>query len=122
MRSLRRQKGEGKVAIVFWILVFLGSGVVAKEWIPAKISDMQLKDHIEELAKNYPRQTGDWFVEMIMRRAHELDIPLDRKNIQVDKTQQRVRVKFEYTQKLDLIVTTWPLTFTCNMERDIFLI
>jgi hypothetical protein len=114
--------GEGKAGVVFWILVFVVAAVVGKEWIPAKISDMQLKDHIDELAKLYPRQTGDWFVEQIVRRAKDLDIPLDRKKVQVEKTQQRVRVRFEYTQELDLILTTWPLTFKCDVERDIFLI
>lgn len=122
MKSLRRQKGEGKVAVVFWILVFVAAIVIGKEWIPAKISDMQLKDHIDELAKLYPRQTADFYTEMIMRRAKALDIPLDRKMVHVDKTQQRVRVQLQYTRTLDLIVTTWDLTFKCDMERDIFLI
>ena len=122
MRSLRRQRGEGKAAVIFWILVFLVAGVIAKEWIPVKISDMQLKDHIDELAKLYPRGNDDFFTEQILARANDLDIPLDRKKIQVNKTQQRLRVKLEYTQTLDLILTTVDWTFRCDVERDIFLI
>lgn len=120
MKSLRRQKGEGKAGVIFWLLVFLAAGAVGKEWIPAKISDMQLKDHIEELAKLYPRKKAEFYTDMIMRRAKDLDIPLERKKVIVDKTGQRVRVKLEYTQPLDLIFTTWNLTFKTDMERDIF--
>ena len=120
MRSLRWQKGEGKVGVIFWILVFVIAGVLAKEWIPVKISDMQLKDHVDELAKLHPRRNGEFYTDMILRRANDLDIPLDRKNLKVDKTGQRVRVSLEYTQTLNLLFTTFDWTFRWKVERDIF--
>ena len=122
MRSRRWQMGEGKGAIIFWLLIFAAAGVVGKEWIPAKIADMQLGDHVDELAKLYPRKTGPWFRQRIMDRAKELDIPLKVEDVHVDKTQQRVRVKMHYTVPLDLIVTTWEVKFEHDLERDIFLI
>ena len=122
MRSLRWQKGEGKGAIIFWLLVFAAAGVIGKEWIPAKIADMQLRDHVDEMAKLYPRHDAAFFREQIVNRAKELYIPLKAEDVQVEKNLKRVRVRFTYTVPMDLIVTTWNLPFKHELERDIFLI
>ena len=118
----RRQRGEGKAGVIFWLLVFLVAGIFGKEWIPAKINDMQLKDHMEELAKRYPREKSNFFEEMVMRRAKELGLALEAKGVQVDKNARRVRFKVEYKEPLDLIFTTIEWEFRHDIERDIFII
>lgn len=121
MNSRKRQKGEGKAGLIFWILIFVAIGLVAKAWIPAKIADMQFKDHLEEISKIYPRKSSQFFHDRVMERARELDIPLKPKNVTVDKTAARVRYKIRYVKELDFVFTTYMLEFRHNMERDIFI-
>ena len=121
MGSLRRQRGEGKAGCVFWILIFLVGGIFGWQMIPAKIADMQLKDHMDELAKLRPRADGKAFQNSILKRAEELDIPLKAEDVKVDKNLRRVRMKVKYTRPISLLVTTYEWKFEHDIERDIFL-
>lgn len=122
MSSRRWQKGEGKAGCIFWILVFLIGLLFAWQMIPAKIADMQLKDHMEELAKNNPRKEGNFFRDQILRRAKDLDIPLREDDIHVEKNLRYVRMRVEYTVPLNFIVTTINWKFGHDIKRDIFII
>jgi len=121
MSSRKWQRGEGKAGCIFWILV-LGIGVfTAWQMVPPKIADMQLKDYVEELAQLEPRKSRDWFETAILNRAKDLDIPLKKQDLKVDKTLQRVKVEMSYVVEVDFIVTTYKWKFEHKLERDIFL-
>lgn len=117
-----RQSGEGKGAIIFWLLVFVVAGILAKEWIPAKIKDMQLRDYMIELAQLHPRADEKVFKDSILARAKQLGIVVKPENVRVDKTARRVHMIVEYTKTLDLVFTTHDLTFRHDIVRDIFII
>lgn len=121
MSSLRSQKGEGKAGCVFWVVLALIGGMIAFQWIPAKIADVQLRDHMDELAQLHPRADGKTFRDEILKRAKDLEIPLKGENVQVEKNLRRVRMKVSYTRQLNFIVTTFDLKFEHDMERDIFI-
>ena len=121
MSSRKWQKGEGKAGCIFWILL-MGIGIfTAWQMVPPKIADMQLTDYIEELAQLEPRRSGDWFENAIMNRARDLEIPLDKKKLKVDKTLRRVKVELEYVVPINFIVTTYEWRFEHKLDRDIFL-
>lgn len=124
MISRRRQRGEGKGAVIFWLLVFVVAGLFGKAWIPAKIADMQLKDHMEGLAQaqNFARAEAKDFEEEIIRRAGDLDIQLTSKDVEVRKTARLVRMKVSYTKEIDMIFTSFQWSFSHDLERDIFII
>ena len=121
MSSLASQRGEGKAGCIFWIVLALIGGLVAAQWIPAKIADVQLRDHMDEMAKLYPRADGKTFRDEILKRAKDLDIPLKPENVQVEKNLRRVRMRVSYTRELNFIVTQVDWKFEHDMERDIFI-
>lgn len=121
MRSRRWQRGEGKAGCIFWALVFGVGGLIAFRMVPLKIADMQLRDHMDELAKLYPRKDGKWFTDSIHKRAKELRLPLKRKDIKVEKTKRRVRMQVKYTVPLDFLVYEKDWEMSHDMERDIFI-
>ena len=122
MRPRRWQKGEGKAGCIFWALLVGGAALVAARWVPAKIADSYLKDYVEELAQLYPRKDARWFETSILNRAKDRDIPLKKKELQVDKSARRVRVKLKYTVTLDFIIYQYDQVFEHDIERDIFLV
>ncbi len=121
MSTMRSQRGEGKAGCVFWILLLVVGGLVAWRWIPVTIADMQLKDHMDELAKLYPRKDARFFERSIHDRAKELRISIDQKKIRVEKNQRRVIMEVEYTVPLDFFVFTYQKNYNHRMERDIYL-
>ena len=103
-------------------VIFLAAGVFAKEWIPAKINDMQLKDHMEELAQRYPRKESAFFEAQVLGRAKELNMSIEAKDITVDKNARRVRFRVEYRESLNLIFTVIEWEFRHDIERVFFII
>lgn len=120
--SWRGQRGEGKAGCVFWLLALVVAGYLGFQIIPAKINDMHIKDHMIDLAADQPRATARDFENSIMKRADELGIPLEKQNVQVEKTLKRARMKIEYTVVIDLIVTDYEMHFDHDIERDIFIL
>lgn len=120
----RRQRGEGKAAVIFWLLVFIVAGLFGKAWIPAKIADMELKDHMEGLAQDqrFNRADAKDFEDEIIRRAADLDIQLESKDVEVRKTARLVRMKVSYVKQINMIFTTLEWSFDHDLERDIFIV
>jgi len=122
MTSWRHQRGEGKIGTIFWLVVFAFGGYFSYQMIPMKIADVQLRDHMDELAKLYPRGTEEFFEKEILVRAGQLRIPLDKKNVVVKKDGQlRVFMQVDYEREVNLLVTKITWKFSHDMERDLFL-
>ena len=94
MRRFATQRGEGKAGFLFWILVLAIGVMVGSKVIPVKISTMQLKDHMEELAMTQPRKAQHFFEREIANRARELDLEIPKDQIRVRKTDERVIMDF----------------------------
>lgn len=121
MSYLRRQAGEGKLGFLFWMLV-LGMLLLAGfRVIPVKIATAQLKDHMEELAQLSPRGDSRYFSREIYNRARELDLPVEKKNIKVDKRPNRVIMDVDMKVPVDLLVTTYDWQIKIHVDRDLFL-
>ena len=118
----RRQRGDSKLGCVLWLLLLAIVGYIGYQVIPVKIKDMQLKDHMEELAQRSPRATARQFSESIHKRALELGLPVEKKNIRVEKNMRRARMQVEYVVQVNIIVTTIDWSFNHDLERDIFII
>ena len=122
MRAMRAMaKGEGKAGCIFWGLVVTVVVFLAVKVVPLQVAKMQLEDSMKEMALSAPRKPGHWFKREIVARAKALDIPVEEKNIKVQKSQRRVVMDVEYTVILDLVVTEYPLKMKIHMDRDIFL-
>lgn len=116
-------RGEGKAGCIIWSLLLLFAALVAYRYVPAKVSAMQLKDQMEELAmmQSTSRKPADFFVKQILSRAEELQLPVKEADVKVSKSQKRVVMDVKFTVVLDLLVTDYPMKFNIHVDRQIFL-
>lgn len=122
LRGMRTMaKGEGKAGCIFWGLLVVVVAFLAFKVVPLQIAKMQLEDTMKEMAMAGARKNSQWFENEIMARAKNLDIPLERKNVKVQKSSRRVVMDVEWTVVLDLIVTDYPLQMSIHLDREIFL-
>ena len=121
MSTWRKQSGEGKAGCVVWTLLLVIGGFVAFKVVPIKIADMRLLDEIENLARHHNNKTDRFFRDHLFNKAEELFLPVEKKNIQVKKTQRWVRIQIEYTVPVDFIVTTYHWEFKHDIRREVFL-
>lgn len=122
MRSRNTQSGEGRLGCIFWIVLLVIGGIVASRVIPLKIATAELKDHMEDLAQTRPRGTSEEFRNSIYKRAQELKLPLQQKEISVQKDQQRAVMDVELTIPIDLFVYTYMWKVSLHVDRPIFIV
>jgi hypothetical protein len=121
MRHGGRERGEGKGSVIFWLL-FLGMGAfVGMQVVPTKVATMQLKDYAEELCRFEPRKSGEFYQNALFNRAKDLDLPVEKKQIKVDKTLRRAKIEIEFPVTVDLLVTDYVWNIRIYLDRDIFL-
>lgn len=119
MRSMVR--GEGKAGCIFWTLLAIFVGLVATRVVPIQVAKMQLKDEMKDLALTQPRKPGSYFEKRILERARDLDLPVEKRNIKVDKRRDRVIMDVEFTIVVDMVLVDYPWNVKLHLDRDLFL-
>ncbi|MEM8998253.1 MAG: hypothetical protein AAGF23_25950, partial [Acidobacteriota bacterium] len=88
---------------------------------PVQVAKMQLADYMEEMALTEPRKSVRFFERRIMERADELDLPVEKRDIEIRKTNKRIVMDVEFTIVFDFVVMDYPWNFKIHLDRDIFL-
>lgn len=114
--------GQGKVGCFLWAAVLVIAALVAYKAIPVKLQSVELFDYIDEQAQFSGRTAGEELRKRILKRAEELEVPLESKNLKIEKDDRRVRIDCHYTVKLDFWVYTYEWRFEHKIDRPIFII
>jgi hypothetical protein len=113
MRRIDRERGEGRLGTLFaltLIAVLIYAGVKV---VPVMINTYALKDFIEEEARFASvRRDDEEIRQRVFRKARELDLPVEMKQIHTERSNARFDIAVNYTVP---IVT--PL-YTYNLNRD----
>lgn len=115
-----KQAGEGNVGCIFWLVVIGAAAYVLWTAVPVKIASATFYDHIVETAKFSGRKNAAQLRKEIMAKARELDLPVKEKDLVINKTRERVRVRCKYTVPLEFPGYTYYWTFEHDVARDIF--
>ena len=113
-------RGEGRIGCILWLLVLLAFALVCWRAIPIKIASVELKDFMEDQARVAERSSPDQIRNRIVKRAEELQLPLIKKNVKVQKRGGRVIMECTYTVPLDLVVHTYNWKFNQIVNRPVF--
>lgn len=114
--------GEGKIGCIIWVLVLLAVVGIAAKLIPIKIRSAELYDFMEEQAMFAGRRGPEDLKKSILRRAKELELPLTKKNLKVEKRAGRVRMVATYTVPVEFPGYTYYWEFEHKIDRPIFVV
>lgn len=115
-------RGEGRLGCFLWLLAAGVTIMIAVKAVPVKLTDVEFGDYIEEQAQFSGRTSGEALRKRILKKAKELEIPLNKKNLKVEKTTRRVRIRCNYTVTLDFGIYSYDWEFEHDLDRQIFLI
>lgn len=120
---LRREgeRGEGRVGLLV-ALVILGTAIfLAVKIIPVKIAAYEFRDYIEQQCRwGAVRQADSAVARAILEKAEELEIPLDQKNLKVERTRSEMIITCRYEQPIDLKLTTYLYKFDHKERAPLF--
>ena len=96
--------------------------MIAFTAVPVKLNDMEFGDYMEEQAQFSARASGETLRKRILKKAKELDIPLQPKKLTVEKSHNQVRIKCSYTVTLEFPFYTYDWEFTHDIDRPVFIV
>ena len=113
------QRGAGKLKSVFFALLFLLGIYVAYKLVPPYVSEYQLQDKMQELARFgiVNRYSEEQVRENVFKTVQDLDLPVKREDIKVTVTQATCRISLDYTVPVDLLFYSTELHFTPSSEN-----
>ena len=122
MAQLHPQRGEGKLGCVIWLLVLAVFVMIAIKVIPIKIASAELYDFMEEQAMFAGRRKPADLKGAILHRAKELELPLNEKNVKVERHGGRIRISADYVVPVEFPGYTYHWQFHHYVDRPVFIV
>ena len=117
----RSERGDGNVGCIVWLLVLVIVVVIGWKAIPVKLRTSQLYDHMVELSKFSPQAPPDDLERSILKRAGELELPLDKEGVVVQRIGDRIKMEARYAVPLHYPGYTYEWEFNHVVDRPIFI-
>lgn len=122
MVRLNPRHGQGKLGCILWLIVLLAVVGIAAKLIPIKIRSAELYDYMEEQAMFAGRAGTETLRKRILDRAKDLELPLDKKNLKIERRGGRIQIRATYTVPVELPGYTYNWDFEHIIDRPIFVV
>lgn len=121
MRDRRSEKGEGRVSF-FITLALFGVGVfLAVKIVPVRIDAYEFRDVLRDEARQAVVIKDDREIaRRIMETAQEMELPLERENLSIKRSQREIVIKATYEKPIDLKLTTYTYRFDGESRSPLF--
>ena len=116
-----RQRGEGRVGCLFWLIVLAIVTLVGFKMVPVKYQSTQFFDFMYEQAKYAQQTTPDNMKKALLRKARELQLPLDPKRLTVNKRGGRIQIGCSYEVPIEFPGYTYVWEFAEDINEPIFI-
>lgn len=120
MTRTRAPRGDTKLGCILWTLLLLALILVVWKTAPVWIKSGQLEDYMGEQAKFSQRASAEALKKRIVRRAGELDLPVNPKRVKVEKSYGRIRIVADYDVPIDFAVYDYTWNFHLEVDEPVF--
>lgn len=117
----RRERGDGRIGFMI-SLALLGGGIFAAvKIIPVRVNAYEFRDFIQEECRFAATRNKDAEIyKRIVDKAKELRLPVDKKNIHLERTTHEMIISAKYEQTVDLKVTKYVFKFNHEERAPLF--
>ncbi len=104
---------------IFGVLVLVAVVLVIYKVVPPYFANQELQDAVTEEARinTYTPKSEDDMRSTIFRKAQDLDIPITRDQIQVQRASNGVSISVAYTVHVDLPAYPLDLNFEASSKN-----
>jgi hypothetical protein len=115
------ERGEGRIGFLI-SLALLGAGVfVGVKIIPVRVNAYEFRDFIQEECRFAATRNHDEEIyKRIFDKAKDLRLPLDKKNLHMERTTREMIISATYEQTIDLKVTKYVFKFDHEERAPLF--
>jgi hypothetical protein len=117
----RGERGEGRIGLLV-ALVLLAIGIfLGVKIIPVRVSAYQFSDFIQQECRFAAvRNQDEEVAKRILDKAAEMEIPLKKKDLKIERTANEMIVTASYEQPIDLKVTVYNYRFFQREKAPLF--
>ena len=121
MNDRKRERGDGRVGFLI-SLALLGAGVfVGVKVIPVRVNAYEFRDFIQEECRFAATRASDKEIyTRIYDKARELRLPLEKKNLHMERTTHEMIINAKYEQTIDLKITKYVYKFDHEERAPLF--
>ena len=121
MNDRKRERGDGRVGFLI-SLALLGAGVfVGVKVIPVRVNAYEFRDFIQEECRFAATRASDKEIyTRIYDKARELRLPLEKKNLHMERTTHEMIITAKYEQTIDLKITKYVYKFDHEERAPLF--
>ena len=113
-------RGEGRLGLLV-ALILVGAVIFAGvKFVPVYIAAYDMRDHVRGEATRATLKTDDQILKSLLAKAAELDLPITKKDIELNRTASKFRVKLKFEMPIDLAVTTYIYKYDQTEETPLF--
>jgi hypothetical protein len=120
MKNRNAQRGEGNLGCIAWVLLAIVAGLFLYTWVPVRVANSSLHDYMLEQAKYAQSPQPEVFKKRIVDKARELGLPVTAKDVKVEITGDRVRMRCKYSVPLEFPFYTYIWEIDHNIDRPIY--
>ena len=118
---MRGERGEGRLGVIVWIAIFGAAVFFAVKTVPAKVAVYEFNDFCEQeirmtATRGSSRVSAEQIRKRILEKAASLDIPLDKKQVKIQKQRKVISAQVEYQMTVDLGVYEWVWDYNEKFE------
>lgn len=119
---LRNERGEGRLGTLIGIIVLAMFIYLGVKIVPILISVYEFRDSIEEQARfaALPRHDDEEVKRSILRKAHELELPVGAKDVRVNRSSTRIDITVKYTVPIETPLYTYKWSLDESLSAPLF--
>lgn len=122
MTAWKNQRGDVPVGCLLGFVVLVLIAIFSMSAIPAQLDLGELEKRIEELAdRANRREYNDARIKRdILKKARDLDFDVAEKDLKIDRTDKRIKIRVQFVQIVRLPGYEWVRPQDIRVERPIF--
>ncbi len=117
----RNERGEGRSGTMFALLVLGLAIYLGVKILPVMVRSYEFRDYLEEQARfASARNTDDEVRDRVFNKADELELPVKRENVKVNRTRHKIDINVKYTVQIETPVYTYDWIFNAKESAPLF--
>ena len=115
------ERGEGRLGLLMAVAIVGIGAFLGVKIIPVRINAYEFRDFVEQQCRTAALTHDDKKIaKAIMQKAGDLELPLERKNLQLKRTTSEMIIKATFQMPIDLKVRTYNFQYAVDTRAPLF--
>ena len=101
LRTKRGERGAATFGCIVWLVILALVGYLMYKIVPVKVENSAFADFLQEEAAFGSIKSPQQLQAEILRKAKDMNIPVDRDNLTIKKTKESITIEAHYEVVVD---------------------